>query len=129
MPVDGCLEHQAVPEAVLGGARALRGGVYLAFLDMAKALDSVSHQSIRRAMVRKGVPEALVEVILSEYEGATTVLQRGPGITPITRGVKQGDPLSPILVNLVLDDIIEGANGATEGSDGGPQGVNFGLRR
>jgi hypothetical protein len=85
---------------------------------MAKAFDSVSHHSIRRAMVSKGVPEVLIGVILSEYEGATTVLQRGlgkAGLTPITRGVKQGDPLSPILFNLVLDEIVAYANGATEG--------------
>ena len=46
-------------DAVVDGARRLQCEVYMAFIDIKKAFDSVARDSIQRAMVRMGVPAPL----------------------------------------------------------------------
>ena len=109
--IDGCNENLAILEALIGKTKFV-GNTHIAFLDMAKAFDTVSHDSILRAMRRAGFPQLLSDMVMRGYEGATTVLSLGPSrsaVIPVKRGVKQGDPLSPVLFNLVLDECIEHA--------------------
>jgi hypothetical protein len=76
------------------------------FLDISKAFDSVSHQSILIAAKRVGVPPPLLSYLHEFYSRSQTRLRvGGKKSNPISvkRGVKQGDPMSVHLFNAVID--------------------------
>ena len=79
------------------------------FLDLAKAFDTVVHQSVFKALQEKGVPRHVITLVKDLYSGASTQIRTPVGKTrqiQINAGVKQVCPLSPILLNLVLDSLI-----------------------
>ena len=73
----------------------------LAFIDFKKAFDSVGHPSLLAATRRWGLPNSLTNYIKNLYKKASTNIM-GKEMN-ITRGVLQGDPLSPYLFNICLD--------------------------
>ena len=78
----------------------------MAFLDLAKAFDTISHDLFVKGLERLGVPSQFIRVVEDLYDGATTSFATVNGETRqirINQGVKQGDPLSPILFNVCLD--------------------------
>ena len=78
----------------------------LAFLDVRKAFDTVSHATLLKAAIRMGIPMPFVAYLKNLYAGATTSLHVDGRLSeplPKNRGVKQGDPLSPLLFNCVID--------------------------
>ena len=77
----------------------------IVLLDLAKAFDTVQHDSIRNALVSHGIPENVQEVIYSMYKDATvvTVPEGTTREIHLKNGVKQGCPLSPLIFNLILE--------------------------
>lgn len=78
----------------------------LAFVDVRKAFDSVSHETIVSAAERVGVPPRCLGYLTSCYTGLRTTLRVGKERSEeisVGRGVRQGDPLSPLLFNAVID--------------------------
>ena len=78
----------------------------IAFMDVKKAFDSVSHQSILVAAARLGVPPPFLTYLRKLYGDAQTRLRIGTELSePIKlgRGVRQGDPRSVHLFNAVID--------------------------
>ena len=88
--------------------------LHLAFIDVAKAFDSVSHHSLLAAAHRLGLPSRLNSYTQRLYTGITTTLkvgeERSNEIFHVRRGIRQGDPMSPILFNACIDWCLEGTS-------------------
>ena len=76
---------------------AIEKRLSVVFLDLAKAFNAVSHKLISEGLNRFGVDSHFKGAVVELYTDASThfTLVKGerPKI-PMTRGVKQGDPLS-----------------------------------
>lgn len=68
--------------------------------------------------MRKGIPNSMAEYVRGMYDACETRIRaRNGGEVQIQlkRGVKQGDPLPPLLFNLAVEPIIERINESTIG--------------
>lgn len=84
----------------------------IVFLDIKKAFDSVSHQSLILAAKRMGIPPPFLGYLGELYGDAQTTLRIGPDRSEpiqVAQGVRQGDPLSVHLFNSVIQ--LSGARG------------------
>ena len=110
VPVDGCAENVSILDNLIHNARTRHSNLSIVGIDLAKAFDSVSHSSIRRALKRFGISEGIISYVMSTYEGSHTTISCGETVIKginLNRGVKQGDPLSPVLFNMVLDELLD----------------------
>ena len=92
--------------AIAAATGAVPSTLYVAFIDVKKAFDSVSHESILLACRRIGIPEPVIEYIRGMYCRSTTRLTVGGRRSDPIRcrqGVKQGEPTSCMIFNYVVD--------------------------
>jgi len=79
-------------------------------LILKKAFDSVDRDKLWTIMLCKGIPTHLITVIQKIHMENIIRVNAGNGISEnsraITQGVRQGCPLSPVLFNLYLDEVI-----------------------
>ncbi|QQP35759.1 Zgc:194878, partial [Caligus rogercresseyi] len=102
--VNGCSENNMVLRNLIGTATDGQRNFPLAFafIDLAKAFDSVSHESLLLAARRVGVPPLNLN---HHYENAKTKIGDRDAIFKL--GILQGDPLSGHLFNFVLDWVLD----------------------
>jgi len=122
IPTDGCYENVKILQEIIKSSRRgkCRRELNIVLLDLAKAFDSVSHQTIYNSLRRNGVPSHVISVIMDLYRDASTVVRTPNGETSainIKAGVKQGCPLSPFLFNLVMDSLVLELQGSNMGFD------------
>ncbi|NWU04726.1 PO21 protein, partial [Urocynchramus pylzowi] len=74
-----------------------------------KAFDTVSHQHILAGLVQRGVGPHMIQLVREMYKNIkmyiSTERERTNPIY-ICSSVKQGDPMSPLLCNIVLDPLL-----------------------
>lgn len=108
-PINGCSMNITWLHNLMKHARLHKRDLYVCLIDVAKAFDSVPHASIFRALERQRAPEALMDLIRDQYlNSATSIGYKDLSSKKIKflRGVKQGDALSPLLFNLVIDELL-----------------------
>ena len=86
--------------------KAKKKGLVLMSYDVKKAFDTIQFFSIRAACRRYNLPEQFINYVLATLQGARSKVKTGGGLTEsfdILTSVRQGDPLSPLIFNMVLD--------------------------
>ena len=110
IPAPGCSENVYVLSNLLTQAKRAKKDLSVVFIDMSKAFDSIPHKALVAALRRFGIDERLVDLVLELYrEGKTSFPWEESSTRDISMkiGVKQGDPLSPLLFNLALDPFLQ----------------------
>ncbi|GCB71233.1 hypothetical protein scyTo_0005882 [Scyliorhinus torazame] len=105
----GCNENIVILENIIKGAKKNTNYLAVVFVNLAKTFDSVGHKLIVKAFQRMQLPPGFITMVTDLYTGNTTMVEGNKTKTTeikIERGVKQGDPLSPILFNIALDPLI-----------------------
>lgn len=108
-PTDGCADNAVLFDLLIKDQHKAYRSCHIACLDVGKAFDSVSHETILHLLNSYGFPGGFIRYIRDLYDNSTTYLLgdgwKSEAIKPSV-GVKQGDPLSPFLFNLVIDGLL-----------------------
>jgi RNA-directed DNA polymerase len=79
-----------------------QGYSYVVDIDIAKFFDNVSHDRLMARLARKVKDKRVLKLIGRFLRAGVLVDSK---MEPTTTGVPQGGPLSPLLANIVLDDL------------------------
>ena len=83
---------------------------YLCFIDLEKAFDRVQLRDIIHLLYDRQIPHNLIKTIENIYTGNSAQAKVNNEYTepiPTEKGIRQGDSLSPLLFNIVMDEIIK----------------------
>ena len=108
--VSGCTEHHIKLLSIIEEARKKHKSLAVCWLDLANAFGSVHHQLIRFSLEHYHAPPCMIAAVSDLYQGLVGVVRTEEWSTkpfPIEVGVFQGDPLSVIIFNTVMNTLVD----------------------
>ena len=118
MPYKGCFEHLFLMSSLFEDSKRSCKDLYVVWFDLKDAFGSVLHSVLFNMMSRLSIPNSFISLCQDMYNGSSSRIRTGSDFTdsiPLTVGVKQGCPLSPLLFNLVLQGMLSGLDGVEGG--------------
>ena len=95
---------------IIEKAREFQKNIYYCFTDYTKAIDCVDHNKLWRILKEMGIPDHLTCLLRNLYASQEATVRTGHGTTDwfqIGKGVRQGCILSPCLLNLYAEYIMQ----------------------
>ena len=80
-------------------------GLYITFVDLTKAFDTVNRDGLWKIMAKFGCPEKFINIVRLFHDGMEARVKDNGEFSepfPVTNGVKQGCVLAPTLFNMLL---------------------------
>ncbi|CAI5653223.1 unnamed protein product [Oreochromis niloticus] len=94
------------------------------FIDFKSAFDCIDRPALWRALAAEHIPLKIIELLRTAYNGSTSQVRIRDEVSeefPIMTGVRQGDVVSPLLFNIIIDAIMckafEGRRGVQASTD------------
>ena len=108
--VPGCTEHHLKLSSILAEAREKHKSLAICWLDLANAYGSVHHPLIQFSLRHYHAPPQFLSVLQAVYSGLTAKIIAADWATPLVplqKGVYQGDPLSVVIFNTVMNTLVD----------------------
>jgi hypothetical protein len=105
----GCVDQIFNLKECISLARQKGKSLYMCFVDLRKAYDSVNRDLLWKAMREYGVSEKIIKIVNSLYENTRAKVRVKGKLSEflsLKTGVKQGCVLSPLLFNIFIDWVV-----------------------
>ena len=108
--ISGCVEHTELLTYIINHSRLKQRQVIITLLDLKNAFGEIDHEIILKILDYHHFPESVKELIRSYYTNYIVSIGTESFVTNpilIEKGVLQGDCLSPLLFNLVVNALLQ----------------------
>ncbi|EYC18843.1 hypothetical protein Y032_0026g1397 [Ancylostoma ceylanicum] len=111
------VDHIHVINQLIEKSHEYKFPLYMAFVDFSKAFDSVEYDAIWKSLMCQGVHPKIIRLLSNIYASAEVAIKISANPVPIqvSRGVRQGDPISPALFAAVLETIFRNMDWSKKG--------------
>ena len=116
----GCVDMIFVARQLVEKAREHNQSLYMLFVDLRKAYDSVPKQALWKVLEKCRVPPKLLSLVKSCHEGMRAEVRVGSTTTDeveVRNGLRQGCTLAPTLFNIYISAVV--ANWQIESPEAG----------
>ena len=100
---------------------------FFCFIDIEKALDNIQLEHVLKFFEDHGIPVVFIRLIQEIYRNNYTrirIKRKLEGMIPVNQGIRQGDSLSPFVLNLVMNELIKDLKNV-QGYSMGNENVNI----
>jgi hypothetical protein len=107
MSESGCFKNVHILNEIIRHAKT-KNNIVAIFLDVSKAFYTIPHEAIPTSLARKGLQERQVRLITNSYSNMQIFIGYNSEEIQVSilREVKQGDTLSPLIFNSIIEPLL-----------------------